>query len=174
VRCDLDENGAQLARFCESRLKGAFHLIGHSMGGLVILDALGRLERARIGRVVLIGTPFADSYAGRYLQSLPGGRKLLGRCMSQWLQRTRAAVACEHDIGVIAGNGGIGMGRIVARGLPKPNDGVVTVDETKVPAMRDHIVLHVSHTQMLFSREVMRQACAYLDRGEFARVPLPR
>lgn len=71
------------------------------------------------------------------------------------------------DIGVIAGRMSVGAGRIVAPELPGPNDGAVRVDETRLPAMRDHIVLNVSHSGMLVSRAVARQVCAFLRDGAF-------
>jgi hypothetical protein len=75
--------------------------------------------------------------------------------------------ACE--LGVIAGSRGIGLGRLIAPGLPRPHDGVVSVDETRVPGMADHIVLRVGHTEMLVSRAVAQQVCAFLKHGKFDR-----
>ena len=56
----------------------------------------------------------------------------------------------------------------MAPDLPRPSDGVVSVAETAVPGMRDHIVLHVSHSGMLVSGAVARQICAFLRDGAFA------
>jgi hypothetical protein len=57
----------------------------------------------------------------------------------------------------------------VAPDLPAPSDGVVSVEETRIAGMRDHIVLDVSHTGMLLSGAVARQICAFLRDGRFAR-----
>jgi hypothetical protein len=43
----------------------------------------------------------------------------------------------------------------------------VSVSETRLPAMRDHIVLNVNHSGMLVSRAVARQICAFLREGAF-------
>jgi hypothetical protein len=71
------------------------------------------------------------------------------------------------DIGVIAGRMPVGAGRIVAPDLPAPHDGAVSVEETRLPAMRDHIVLNVSHSGMLVSRGVAHQIDAFLRNGAF-------
>jgi hypothetical protein len=72
------------------------------------------------------------------------------------------------ELGVIAGNFSLGLGYLVAN-LPKPNDGVVCVNETRVPGAKDSVVLHVNHSGMLISPEVARAACAFLQNGHFDR-----
>ena len=62
----------------------------------------------------------------------------------------------------------IGLGRMVTR-LPKPNDGVVCLDETKFPALRDHLALPLGHSLMLVSSRVARQTAAFLKTGAFRR-----
>jgi len=57
----------------------------------------------------------------------------------------------------------------VAPGLPLPNDGTISVAETRVPGMRDHIELPVSHSGMVFSRIVAHEVCAFLRDGRFSR-----
>lgn len=169
VRCDLTENAKLLASYIEALGVRPVHLVGHSMGGLVAIQAAQRLEASLRGRIVVCGTPYTDTFAGRQLERYRGGGRLLGKCMGEWLHQPRAPLTADAglDIGVIAGDGGFGMARLIARALPTPHDGVVTVTETHVPHMRDRIVLAVSHTQMLISREVVRQACLYLANGRF-------
>jgi hypothetical protein len=59
------------------------------------------------------------------------------------------------------------MGRLLYRGLPRPNDGLLTVKESAFPAAREHLALPVSHTGMLFSREVADQVGSFLVSGKF-------
>jgi hypothetical protein len=51
--------------------------------------------------------------------------------------------------------------------LPQPNDGAVTVAETRLPGLRDHLVLSVTHTGLLVSARVAREVCAFLTHGHF-------
>jgi len=166
MRGALDEAADALAARC-AQLPGRVHLVGHSLGGLVVLRAVTRARILNIGRIVLVGTPFADCYAARRLARWPGGRSLLGRCMPQWLDGAGPRASVGSEVGVIAGDLSIGLGRLVAPDLSRPNDGVVSVKETAVPGMRNRVVLHVSHTAMLFSPGVAREICAFLRTGRF-------
>ncbi len=171
VRATLDDNADALAAYCASA--ASLHLVGHSLGGLVILNAMMRAPRLRVRRAVLVGTPFADCHAARRFSRMPGAGALLGKSMPQWLSGARRGAASAVEIGVIAGNMSLGLGRVVAPDLPRPNDGVVSVAETLVPGMHDHIVLHVSHTAMLFSSRVAAAICAFLRDGRFERAGCP-
>jgi pimeloyl-ACP methyl ester carboxylesterase len=144
------------------------HLVGHSLGGIVALRYLQRGPDARIGRVVLLGAPVAGCRAAEQFARLPGGRLLLGRSLSAWRGPFDTSLDARHEVGVIAGTRPLGLGRIVAR-LPAPNDGVVCLDETRLPGMRDCIVLPVGHTGMLVSSRVARQTAAFLETGAFRR-----
>jgi hypothetical protein len=53
--------------------------------------------------------------------------------------------------------------------LPKPNDGVVCLDETRFPGVRDHLALPLGHTVLLVSRRVARETAAFLKTGAFLR-----
>jgi pimeloyl-ACP methyl ester carboxylesterase len=167
VRLTLTENADRLAQFARTRAAPHIHWVGHSLGGLVILHALEREPALPPGRVVLLGVPYRDSYAGRVLAGSKLGAHALGRSMREWLESQKHATFPGREIGVIAGSVGVGLGRLVARGLPAPNDGVVTVAETELAAARDRIVLPVNHTGMLLSRRVAHQVGAFLRDGRF-------
>lgn len=167
MRLTLTENAERLAAYCRGIAGARPHFVGHSMGGLVVLSMLECAPDLEVGRVVLAGTPFADSFAGRRLARLPGGRTALGRSLPEWLRgEKRVRPGCE--IGVIAGSLGFGLGWIIAPDMPMPHDGVVRVEETRLPQMRDHVVLKVNHTGMLLSAAVARHICEFIRHGAFA------
>jgi pimeloyl-ACP methyl ester carboxylesterase len=169
IRLTLTENAERLARFCRGIAAPRLHFVGHSLGGLIALRTLQQMTGQAAGRVVLLGTPFSECHAARRLVRLPGGRAALGRSIPEWLEAARPQFDGEHEIGVIAGSLPLGLGCIVAPDLPSPSDGVVTVAETQVPGMRDHVVLHVSHSGMLVSAAVARHICAFLREGAFSQ-----
>jgi len=169
MRLTLTENAERLAQYCLRVAAARVNFVGHSLGGLVVLRMLETAREFKVGRIVLAGTPCCGSFAARRLTRLPGGQAMLGRSLPEWLGRERPQPPAHHEIGVIAGNVGIGLGRLAAPDMTQPNDGVVSVAETRLPEMRDHIVLSVNHTGMLFSRAVARQICEFTRHGVFAR-----
>lgn len=144
------------------------HLVGHSMGGLVILKTLAEYRDPRISRVVLLGPPFHGSAAGRALGSIALGRLLLGESHALWTQEEQVPAPRDVEVGVIAGTRPAGLGALLGV-LDRPHDGVLMVSETRIPGMNDHITLKVSHAEMLFAPSVGRQVCAFLKNGRFAR-----
>ncbi len=167
MRAGLLENAERLARFVVALNAEKVHLVGHSLGGLVILCMLEREPALPPGRVVLMGPPYRDTYAGRVLAGHSIGTHMLGLSMREWLEMPKPASVPGREIGVIAGSLSIGLGRVVADRLPAPNDGVVTVAETEIDAACDRIVLPVSHATMLLSHHVARQTGVFLRDGRF-------
>lgn len=167
MRLTLSENADRLAQFARSLRAQRIHWVGHSLGGLVILRMLELVPALPPGRVVLLGVPYGDGYAQRALAASRLGARLLGRSIGEWIDLKKPDTFPGREIGVIAGSLARGLGRLVARGLPRPNDGVVTVAETELAAACDRIVLPVSHSGMLISRRVARQSGAFLRIGKF-------
>ncbi|MEO7557885.1 MAG: alpha/beta hydrolase [Gammaproteobacteria bacterium] len=166
MRNSIDANAACLHEFTRTCDQDAtIHFIGHSLGGLVILR-LFRDFPERPGRIVLLGTPCAGSYVARRLTQYLG-RWLFGQSLEQGLLSDTHRWNGGRALGVIAGNLSFGGGMIV-RGLPRPNDGTVAVQETYLSGMTEHITLPVSHTGLLFSTTVARQVCAFLKTGRFS------
>lgn len=167
VRATLSQNAQALRRYIAAAGGSEIHLVGHSLGGLVILDLLRQNADPRLRRVVLLGTPCLDSHCARRLAALRGMPALLGRSIGEWLARgPAAAVAPWPAVGVLAGTRSLGLGRVVT-GLPRPNDGVVSVAETRLPGAADFIALPVAHSEMLASRRCAEQIAAFLATGRF-------
>jgi pimeloyl-ACP methyl ester carboxylesterase len=167
VRRGLGENARQLAAVCEKSGAG-LNLVGHSLGGLLVMTMLRDHPQIKVHRVVLVGSPYANSVAAQGMARFTTSRGLLGRTIQDWLRQPRPPLPDGVEVGVIAGDVSIGLGRLVAR-LPKPNDGVVILHETHVPGATDSIVLHTSHSAMLVSPAVAHAICAFLKNGRFSQ-----
>ncbi len=166
VRAGLDESAARLSEFLESVQADQVHIAAHSMGGLVALRALELYPDARVRRIVLMGSPIAGSLSGRRLASFRAGEFLLGANKQVWRERDDVPVPDGVEIGVIAGTMPVGLGWLVGP-LPSPHDGAVSVAETRLDGANDTILLHVSHSAMLFTESVGRQICHFLQHGKF-------
>ncbi len=166
VRDGLDQNAGRLASLCREQGTEPLHLVGHSLGGLLILAALEKNKDLKAQRVVLIGSPYAGMTAAVGLAQTAIGKRMLGRTLNDWMRLPRPSIPNGVELGVIAGDIPFGLGRLVAD-LPKPNDGVVGVDETRVPGAKESIVLHINHIGMLVSPAVARAAGAFLRNGTF-------
>ena len=84
VADDLDENAARLAAFIADLPSERLHLVGHSLGGIVILRLLERQALAGGGRVVCLASPLTGTVAGQALAGYPGGSALLGKSMASF------------------------------------------------------------------------------------------
>ena len=166
MRASLSQNALSLARFVAEITAPRIHFIGHSLGGLLVLQMLAQHAAPRAGRVVLLGSPYHVSYTASKLARIAPRYCLIGRSMRQWLEQEAPECAGRYQVGAIAGSRSLGGGRLLG-GLPYPNDGVVTVEETRMPGASDWIALDVSHSSMLFSAGAARQACAFLQHGHF-------
>ncbi|MFN0160983.1 MAG: esterase/lipase family protein [Burkholderiales bacterium] len=165
---------SRLEQFVDGLPQETVHFAGHSFGGVLILRMLAarnwQLGARRLGRVVMVGSPWAGSHVAASLAARRGrlGRMMLGEALPEWLNAPRPAIPSQVEVGVIAGTRPYGAGRLLGPGLPLPNDGTVSVAETRVPGTRAHLCLAVSHTEMLFSTKVAQQIVAFVSTGRFA------
>ena len=160
----LAEHAERLARL--ARETGPAHFVGHSLGGLVILEALNAHRDVDVGRAVLLGTPARGCYAARRFANCPGGRWMLGKSEEQWRENCAWSWERSEELGVIAGSLPLGLGRLFGA-LPGVNDGVVTVEESAVEGMSEQIVLPVGHSAMLVSSRVAEAVAGFLEGGHF-------
>lgn len=161
-RAPHEANVERLARF--SRGKTGF--VGHSLGGLLVLDMLNRHPEVRADAAVLIGAPVRGCLAGRKFGGARLGRWMMGACRPLWEERP-ARWTRDAPLGVIAGTLPMGLGRAFGA-LPGPNDGVVRVEETIVEGMADRALVRRAHSMLIVSGEVGRLVERFLASGRFA------
>ncbi|NNJ64526.1 MAG: alpha/beta hydrolase, partial [Xanthomonadales bacterium] len=139
-----------------------------SLGGLVTLRMLSETRGLPPGRIVLLGSPLRGSGVARKSRKVPGSQRLFGRIRPA-LVSGYDRLATDRETGMIAGSAEVGLGGVVG-GTGGPGDGTVSIRETQVEGLRDHLVLPVSHTGMVFSAEAARQAIHFLRFGSFKRL----
>ena len=167
VRRSPRENAASLAAHIREWQLPRVHVVGHSLGGIVLLHLFEDCTDLPPGRTVLLGSPLQGSRMARRLTGSAAGRWLLGRSIDGGLL---GGPPCHprREIGMIAGTLPVGLGVLVG-GVGAPGDGAVALAETREPWLADHIAVRTSHTGLLFSPEVARQTCEFLRRGRFSR-----
>lgn len=150
------------------------HFVGHSLGGVIALRYLEAHHAGTPpGRVVLLGSPVQGSLAATRLESFGFGfgRSMIGPLVVEELVgRRERRWSGTRELGVIAGDQPLGLGRFIAM-FDEPNDGTVAVAETRLDGAADRIVLPVSHLGMLLSLRVADECAAFLRTGHFGIRP---
>jgi len=154
-------------RAIRERLRGGppTHVVGHSLGGLVALEALRAEPSLPVARVVCLGTPLGGSGVARTLSRRALTALYLGRSAAL-LRAGCVELPAGVEVGMVAGDRPRGLGALVAR-FEDAHDGTVSVDETRVPGLAGHVVIDASHSGLLFSQEAVRQVAGFLESGHF-------
>lgn len=152
--------------------KKKIHFIGHSMGGLIIRAYINKYRPKNLGRVVMLGTPNNGSEVADLLKDNvvyksyygPAGQELITD--QNGFKKIFGKVT--YDLGVIAGDRSIDpvSSLFIITG---DDDGKVPVTSTKIKGMKDHIIIHATHTFMSSNAEVIQQTGYFLEHGKFLR-----
>lgn len=145
---------------------GGVHLVGHSLGGLLALLACREGRDLPPGRIVCMASPLTGSTIARRFAG-HGGAWLLGHSRAV-LEHGLDTWDDPREVGMVAGCAGVGLGAVMGH-LDGASDGTVMLEETRLPGLADHCVVHTSHTGMLLSREAASQVVAFLRHGRFRR-----
>jgi pimeloyl-ACP methyl ester carboxylesterase len=159
----------QIAAFAEAR-GGSVHFVAHSMGGLLARAYIAQYRPARLGHVVMLGTPNGGSEVADLLKRFALYRAFYGPAGQQLVtERDLTSPSLpppDYPVGIIAGLRALDP--IAARFiLPRPNDGRVSVESSKLEGMADHITVKASHTGMVRHPGAIAQTIAFLDKGRF-------
>lgn len=145
------------------------HVLAHSLGGLIAMQALRERPELPVGRVVCLGSPLCGSAAADGVARMPLLGRLLGRS-ARLLRRGCAEWNGRAEFGVVAGRHALGLGQFFCR-FDGECDGTVAVAETRLPGLADHAVIDASHFGLLGSREAAALAMRFFDTGRFAPAP---
>lgn len=128
-------------------------LVCHSMGGLVARAylAANSEQSQNVTKVITLGTPHKGSHIARRMQQK--GFDVFLKNSVEFLLTENGDWPFNAKLYSIAGDLPIGLMPFIAKG--SQSDGTVLIDETKLNGMAEHKVFHLSHTSMIYSRQVM-------------------
>jgi len=146
------------------------HFLAHSMGGLLTRVYVARHRPARLGRVVMLGTPNGGSEVADLLKDLSLYRAFYGPAGQQLTTTPDDSLSSlpppDYPVGIIAGISPIDP---VASYLilPRPNDGRVSLQSAQLAGMADLTIVKTSHTGLVRHPAAIAQAIAFLRDGRF-------
>jgi pimeloyl-ACP methyl ester carboxylesterase len=164
----MHDHVTSLRAYVQAQHAERLHFVGHSLGGIVVLKLLEAYDDIPPGRVVCLASPMQGSCAVDGFARWPFARAALGAAIcEEVLSSKKRHWDGRRDVGIIAGSLSIGIGRLFAD-FNEPSDGTLLVSETKLDGAKDHIVMPVSHTGVVFSLEVTAQIAKFLHDGVFS------
>ncbi|HSC66424.1 MAG TPA: alpha/beta fold hydrolase [Cellvibrio sp.] len=154
---------------CRAHNIRGIHFVAHSLGAILVRQYLSVHPIPELKRVVMLAPPNKGSEVVDHLKQLSFFVWLNGKAGAE-LGTEPTSVPnslgpANFDVGVIAGTSSINL--LLSLYLPNPDDGKVSVDNTKLEGMRDFITYPVSHPFIMKDNEVIAQIIYYLQHGQF-------
>ncbi|OED41139.1 hypothetical protein AB833_10295 [Chromatiales bacterium (ex Bugula neritina AB1)] len=145
------------------------HFVTHSLGGILVRYFLEHNDFLSLGRVVMIAPPNQGSQVVDKLRDVPGFYLINGPAGMQ-LGTDKQSIprqlgAVDFTLGVIAGTRTLNP--LLSQLLPNPDDGKVSVENTRVEGMADFIQLPYTHTFIMQADEVIDQVIYFIGHAVF-------
>ncbi len=161
TRQPFDLTLMKLVAFVNSRHEQTVHLVVHSMGGILSMRALPKINKP--GKMVMLGSPVKGSKVAKKLKQMGWHKGLLNHA-TEPLTAGLVDAAKERDTLMIAGTSPYGLGRFIEPKLG-PSDGTVAVHETRADWLDEHQEIHSSHFGLLRNKQAKAMTLEFLKQG---------
>jgi pimeloyl-ACP methyl ester carboxylesterase len=145
------------------------HFVGHSLGGIIVRQYLQRHAVPAGGRLVMLSPPNQGSEIVDFLLHIPLYRWLTGPAGQELGTGPETAAyrlkPVNIEVGVIAGNRSMDL--LFSAFIEGADDGRISVKNTKLPEMRDFIIVPTTHNSIVRDPLVIRQVAHFLKHGMF-------
>lgn len=145
------------------------NFVTHSLGGIIVRQIANENPSINIGRVVMLSPPNQGSEVVDKLGTWglfkwlngPAGKQL-GTAENALPKQLGPA---DFELGIIAGNRSINL--ILSTLIPGPDDGKVSIENTKLEGMQDFLVVEQAHPFIMRNTLVHSQTLHFLKNGHF-------
>lgn len=146
------------------------HFVTHSLGGILVRYYLAENSIPELGRVVMLAPPNQGSAAVDELRDVPGFDWINGPAGIQ-LGKGEGSIPlalgpADFSLGIIAGTRTIDP--VTSAVLDDPDDGRVSVADTKLEGMDDFIVVARSHAFIMRMQDTIELTIRFLRTGKFS------
>jgi len=161
----LDEISDALAVFLEKNVQTPrYHFVAHSLGNVIIRNALRKSLRPGLGRIVMLAPPNRPARLAKLLKESHFYRWLVGDSGQKLAEDEfyRTLPVPPVEFGIIAGDKGQRLS------FDEPNDGIVDVEGTKLAGMKAFAIVHHTHTFLMNAKDTFVLCKQFLQSGSFA------
>lgn len=165
----IDTLARRLKRTITERVEApTYHLVTHSLGGIIARAGCREPWPPTLGRIVMLAPPNQPPKLARTVGGYWAFRRFSGEAGASLTDRDffRTLPTPPIDFGVIAGTVGHKIG------FDEPNDGIVTVEGTKLQGMSDFLEVPRIHTFIMNAPEVAAATVRFLQSGSFSEPSL--
>ncbi|MDK9793333.1 alpha/beta fold hydrolase [Vibrio sp. D431a] len=142
-------------------------LVGHSLGGVlsVMYAELRNLPESKLSHIVTLGSPLAGASIAERIVELGIG-SILGSSYDVGLKVSPRRWNSKTRLGSISGSLPLGLRGVLIRDR-EASDGTITIDETIIDGLHDHIVLNSSHTSLVYAKTTATQIYNFISENRF-------
>lgn len=154
--------------------KENLNIVAHSLGGLVVRAYTNKYKPKNLEKIVMISTPNNGSELADFFKDWKIYKNFYGPAGQELTTNNEKLVKAignrineDYEVGIIAGS--TSFNPIFSSMLLGKDDGVVSVESTKLEGMDDHISLKVLHGVGLYGRKIPKLVISFLKDGKFDR-----
>lgn len=156
---------------CEKFDPQKIHFVSHSLGGIIIRQALKHDRPAKLGRVVMLSPPNKGASVVDVLGSWKIYKWLNGPA-GQQLSTDPSSLPnrlgpVDYTVGIITGNRHAWFDAWLSYIIPGVDDGKVSVERTKLEGMSDFLIVNESHPFIMNAPYVQEETVHFLKYGKF-------
>lgn len=160
----LDQLSDDLIKFIKENVKTpTYCIIAHSLGNIIVRNSFHRELPPGLKRIVMLAPPNRPADLARAFKDNPVYRWVTGESGQQLASDEfyKNLPVPTAEFGVIAGDRGQSIT------FKEPNDGVITVESTKLDGMKAWVLVHQAHTFIMNSRQAAQLAVRFIEHGDF-------
>ncbi len=156
-------------KYCAENKSAPIHFVTHSLGGILVRYYLQEHDIENLGRIVMLAPPnqgseITDEMKDDFIYQTflgPAGQEL-ETAQESLPNRLRPI---PGEIGIIAGEKN-GKPWFLPE-IPGKDDGKVAVARTRLPEMKDFLLVKSGHTFIMRNEKVIQQILHFLAHGKF-------
>ena len=148
-----------------------YHLIAHSLGGILVCKCIDKLQLENIDKCVFIATPFTGSKFADFGDRIPFYSKILKpnkelKVTDDYLKICNK-VAARIPVGLIASNKHSRFNFLAKYCLKSDHDGLVEVASVFAINSANRIILNKNHRKIHHDDETLSKMAYFLQTGKF-------
>lgn len=157
---------------CKTVNPSQIHMVTHSLGGIIVRQAMRHGQPANLGRIVMLSPPNKGSELVDKIKNWKLFRWITGPAGQQLTTDNDALPqrlgGVKYPVGIITGNRHAFFDSWFASVIPGIDDGKVSPEGARLEGMKDFLIVEETHPFIMNSEYVQRETLHFLKQGRFS------